>query len=352
MDSQIWHDYCVAAPPQPPPVLTVKQWAALTDQDFGLQIEMLEQWLGYVYIETPELAAITRTMTRTVRANAYSPPGAKNIVALSGRNLAGKSTLAKRWARSIYRELITGSPLDDRGRPVRRPARGWEVDFCPVVFLNMGAGAKMAAFDGLILSFFGLPTDGRVRELTASAVRAIQRHRTKVLVIDDAHFIKTVCKDARDVLDHIKKINTEIGEVGATLVLVGADLTDNALAHDPQIAGRMKLRAFPQYEIDTAEEQCAWQGIVRDLEDQVLPLLPAGKPGMLFTELAGELWCRTQGYLGDLRELVCEATILAAEDRSHRIQRKHLDMVGLSVRAELVEKTSNSPSRRRRKAKV
>ena len=39
----------------------------------------------------------------------------------------------------------------------------------------------------------------RVRELTASAVRAIQRHRTKVLVIDDAHFIKTVCKDARDI---------------------------------------------------------------------------------------------------------------------------------------------------------
>lgn len=351
MDSQIWHDYCVAAPPQPPPVLTVKQWAALTDDDYKLQIERLEQWLGYVYIDTPELTAITDTMTRTVRANAYSPPGAKNIVAVSGRNLAGKSTLAKRWARGMYRELIKDSPLDDRGRPVRRPTHGWEVDFCPVVFLNMGAGAKMAAFDRLLLSFFGLPTDGVVGELTVSAVKAIQRHRTKVLLIDDAHFIKTVCKDARDVLDHIKKINTEIGEVGATLVLVGADLTEKALAHDPQIAGRMKLRAFPQYEIDKAEEQCTWQRIVRDLENQVLQHLPAGKPGMLFTELAGELWCRTQGYLGDLRELVCEATLLATKDRSHRIHRKHLDMVELSFRAELEEKTPKVSSGRRRKAK-
>ena len=350
MDSQIWHNYCVSAPPMSPLILTVKQWAALSDLDYELQSEALEQWLGHVYIDTPELKAITHTMTRTVRANAFSPPGAKNIVALSGRNLAGKSTLAKRWARSIYRDSIKDSPLDDRGRPVGRPARGWEVDFCPVVFLNMGAGAKMAAFDGLILSFFGLPTDGRVRELTASAVKAIQRHRTKVLVIDDAHFIKTVCKDARDVLDHIKKINTEIGEVGATLVLVGADLTDNALAQDPQIAGRLKLRVFPEYEIDRAEEQCAWQRIVRDLENQVLPHLPAGKPGMLFTELAGELWCRTQGYLGDLRELVCEATILATQDRSHRIQRKHLDMIDLSVRAELEEKNSSSGRRRKRKA--
>jgi hypothetical protein len=352
MDSQIWHDYCVAAPPQPPAILTVKQWAALTREDFELQMQTLEQWLGHVYVDTPELTAITRTMTRTVRSNAYSPPGAKNIIALSGRNLAGKSTLAKRWARDIYRDLITDSPVDDRGRPIRRPTHGWEVDFCPVVFLNMGAGAKMAAFDGLILSFFGLPTSGLVRELTASAVRAIQRHRTKVLVIDDAHFIKTVCKDARDVLDHIKKINTEIGEVGATLVLVGADLTDNALAHDPQIAGRMKLRAFPEYEIDSADHQSAWQRIVRDLENQVLPHLPAGKPGMLFTELAGELWYRTQGYLGDLRELVCDATLLATEDRSHRIQRKHLDMVDLSVRAELEEKTSRSSSGRRRRAKL
>ena len=352
MDSQIWHNYCVSAPPMSPLILTVKQWAALSDLDYELQSEALEQWLGHVYIDTPELKAITHTMTRTVRANAFSPPGAKNIVALSGRNLAGKSTLAKRWARSIYRDSIKDSPLDDRGRPVGRPARGWEVDFCPVVFLNMGAGAKMAAFDRLILSFFGLPTDGRVSELTASAVKAIQRHRTKVLVIDDAHFIKTVCKDARDVLDHIKKINTEIGEVGATLVLVGADLTDNALAQDPQIAGRLKLRVFPEYEIDRAEEQCAWQRIVRDLENQVLPHLPAGKPGMLFTELAGELWCRTQGYLGDLRELVCEATILATQDRSHRIQRKHLDMIDLSVRAELEEKNPKSSSGRRRKRKA
>lgn len=351
MDSQIWHDYCVAAPPQPPPILTVKQWGALSDEDREIQLEKLEQWLGHVYMDTPELNAITRTMTRTVRANAYSPPGAKHILALSGRNLAGKSTLAKRWGRCIYLELIKDSLLDDRHRPVYRSAEGWELDYCPVVYINMASGAKMAAFDALILSFFGLPTDGLTRELTASAVRAIQRHRTKVLVVDDAHFIKTVCRDARDVLDHIKKINTEIGEVGATLMLVGADLPDNALATDPQIAGRLKLRTLPEYGTVSAAEQRAWQRIVLDLEEQVLPHLPRGKPGMLFTELAGELWHRTQGYLGDLRELVCEATLLATEDKSHRIQRKHLNAVQLSVRAEVEEKNPKPKSGPEPKAK-
>jgi hypothetical protein len=113
----------------------------------------------------------------------------------------------------------------------------------------------------------------------------------------------------------------------------------------------MKLRAFPEYEAESAEEQSTWQRIVMDLEDQVLPYLPAGKPGMLSIDLAGELWFRTQGYLGELRELVCESTILATEDRSHRIQRKHLDAVDLSVRAELGQKTPKPSSGRRLQAK-
>jgi hypothetical protein len=37
------------------------------------------------------------------------------------------------------------------------------------------------------------------------------------------------------------------------------------------------------------------QGIVRQLEKRVLAHLPAGKRGMLFTQLDGELWLRKQG---------------------------------------------------------
>ena len=90
----------------------------------------------------------------------------------------------------------------------------------------------------------------------------------------------------------------------------------------PADCGPNETPRLPQYEIDTAEEQCAWQRIVRDLEDQVLPFLLAGKPGMLFTELAGELWCRTQGYLGDGENSSVRQRFSPTEDR-HRIQRKH-----------------------------
>jgi len=351
VDSQTWHDYCVSVPPPPPAALTAKQWHALSDDDYVMQLEKLEQWLGSLYMQTPELTAITDSMTRTVRANLYSPPGAKNIVALTGRNLAGKSTLAKRWARTLYREVTKDSRLDDRGRPVYCPREGWEADLCPVVFVDMDGGARIAVLDGLLLDFFGLPGGGPVRTLFPSALQAIQRHKVKVLIIDDAHFIKTAYKDARDVLDHIKKINTEIGELGATLVLVGADLAEHDVARDPQIAGRMRFRSFPEYECESSSDQQAWQRILHNLEGRLLPYLPAGKPGMLSMNLAGELWCRTQGYLGDLKDLVCQATVLATQDQDHRISRKHLDAAELSLRAEL-EEMENTPSGRRRRVKI
>jgi hypothetical protein len=73
---------------------------------------------------------------------------------------------------------------------------------------------------------------------------------------------------------------------------------------------------------------------VRELEDKVLPHLPNGKRGMLFMQLAGELHYRTQGFLGDLTELVADATLAAVADGSYAIAPRHLDGVVLAERAE------------------
>ncbi len=152
--------------------------------------------------------------------------------------------------------------------------------------------------------------------------------------VDDAHLLKTDWKGGRDVLDHVKHINTELGEIGATLILIGANLEDGDLVNDPQIAGRLDLQKFPRYGIDTVAEMRTWQGIVRRLEILVLDHLPAGKPGMLYLQLPGELWHRTQGYLGDLTHLVSQATLAARNDGAHRILPRHLNKVKLSERAE------------------
>ena len=71
---------------------------------------------------------------------------------------------------------------------------------------------------------------------------------------------------------------------------------------------------------------------------------------MLFLELAGELWLRTQGFLGDLKTLVGEAVVAASEDGTHRILREHLNRIELCARAEGTRRELAQPRRRRERA--
>lgn len=334
MDAQGWHDYCTSPAIEEPAPLAKAQWKALKPNARSAHINRLRPWLEHLYIETTELTEITDAVSRTVLRNAQSPPGAKRIFALTGPNLIGKSTLMMRWARSQYTQWTASAERDERGRPVYFPTDDSEADLCPVAWIQVPAQANINTVNTQMLDFYGLPTVGRTRDLTARAIRAAQQHRTRVLIFDDVHLLYTDWKGGRFVLDHLKHINTELGLTGATLILVGANLSGSDLVSDPQIAGRLTLSEIPKYEIDTVSNQQSWQRIVRQLEGHVLRHLTMGEPGMLFLQLAGELWFRTQGYLGDVTDLVSQATTAAINDGSHRILRRHLNSVELSVRAE------------------
>lgn len=336
MDSQLWHEYCAHEEPHEPEPLTASQWNKLNGNEREDRIDRLSCWLANVFVPTPEADTISAKMTKAVAHNAYSPPGAKRLQALTGRNFVGKSTLMMRWARERYREWTSGSETDEYGRPIFRLSAGCEADLCPVVWIDLRAAATIKDVAGEVLDFFGLPSDGATRRVSEEAINAIHRHKARVVIIDDVHLLKTNWKGGRDVLDYVKHLNTRLGKLGVSLILVGANLGGGDLANDPQIASRLRLvhlYASPR-EVHVTEEMRAWQIIVRHLENRILPHLPRGRPEMLFTKLAQELHDRTQGYLGDVTELVAEATIEAIRDGTYRIQRKHLDRVELSKRAE------------------
>ncbi|WP_235682761.1 TniB family NTP-binding protein [Mycolicibacterium alvei] len=328
----------------------MKQWNQLSDGERARHIEQLASWLGHLYVQTPELTGITDAMTAMVGTNTQSPPGAKDIGLLTGKNTVGKSTLMKKWAKRNYRDWTRSAELDRRGRPVWYPTLGTEADLNPVVWINLPPGAMIKEVDAEILEFFGLPAEGVRRKLTNSVVRAAEQHRVRVLVVDDTQFLKTNWKGGRDVLDHVKHINTELGEIGASVILIGADLENSDLVTDPQIAGRLKMFRFPRYTIDDLDEQRVWQQILRDIENTLLAHLPAAEPGVLFLKLAGELWHRTQGFLGDLTKLISGATLAATLDGSHTIELRHLNAVALSKRAELEHnaQAQSAPQRRAR----
>jgi hypothetical protein len=350
VDAQRWHEICSEESPEEPPRLTAAQWRTLPEAERNTHIDQLDRWLNRIYLETDKLTAIAAAMTNTVKTNTRRPPGAREIIGLTGPNLIGKSTFMMRWGRTQYREWTRGAHIDKRGRPVFFPAPGYEADLCPVGWINLPAGASSSDVDRKILEHFGLAEEGRVRGFTNQAIGAARRHRVQALIIDDVHLLKTDCRTGRVALDHLKHLNTELGYIDATLVLVGANLGGGDLVNDPQIAGRLKIHTCVPHAVDNEDEMRRWQGIVYQLERRILPHLPAGKPGMLYTKLAGELWYRTYGYLGDLKQVVCEATLAATRDGTHRIMAEHLDGVELTERVKrehIAEKAAQRRSKTR-----
>lgn len=355
MDSLSWHHHCVSADVAEPKALTLRQWNKLTDAQRTKHIECLEAWRARLFVLTDELKEICEVLSETVNENRRTRPGAKQIVVVTGVNLSGKSTLMTYWARLCYLDLIAASDVDDRGLPVIYPTDDSDADYCPVVWVDLPPKAQINSTCFVVLECYSPYLASDLKNLPSAVTRAAKQHQTQVMIFDDVHLLWTDWKGGRGVLDLVKVINTGLGRLdwGATLVLVGANLGDSDLVRDPQIEGRLTLREVPTYGVDENSSHAdfqRWQRVVRQLEQMVLPHLPAGKPGMLYMDLVGPLADRTQGYLGDLVQLVGKAMIVASKDGAHRILKKHLDCVELSERAQ-TEYQKLLAARRRRSGK-
>lgn len=330
MDADTWHHWCSDPMVEAPPVLSLYRWKHLSPDEWEAHTDHLYRYLHQMYLATAEWAAVSRAITKRVRDNAAEPFGTKDIIGLTGPNLIGKSTLMTRWGRDQYNLWTRDADRDERGRPVLHPNAYTEVDLCSLIWIDLRDMARNSTMDREFLSFLNLPPSGNNDAISIQTTNAFKRHGTLAVIVDDTHLAWLDSRYGRQILDHIKYLNTQLGQIGATLILIGANLEDLELVHDPQIRGRLQLLALRPYTVASEAQQARWQRAVKQIEDLVLPYLPAGKPGMLYLQFPGELWHRTNGFVGHMTKLVVEATLAATHDGTHRITRRHLDDIVLS----------------------
>ncbi|MEI6621227.1 MAG: AAA family ATPase [Actinomycetes bacterium] len=310
----------------------------MTKVEVGSYVLALNTWLGSVPMPMPEIDSVRSVMTEVTTRNRLSLPGAKTILCLEGPNGVGKSTVTKYASASLYRQWITSVELGPDGLPEWRPhPRMSGAGFAPVVSVNLPSKAEITKVNRQILRFLNIKTAGTADELTTRVIDAIWRHGIRLLVIDDAHFLTTHLLTGRIVLDHIKHLVTELGEYGATLMIVGANLQKGLIVSDPQIACRLRLVSMNPIGTDTTEECREWQAQLARFEDRLLAYLPKQARGDFTDLLAPAIWRRAQGHVGETAELMCEATYLAIQDGSLRITGDHLTQVPLSERAREAE---------------
>lgn len=334
MHARLWHRECLTPPVLEPAALLPGAIPTMSREDRASYADSVRRWLRSKSIVTPDLHHLADLLTDTEEANRQSPPGAKKILVVSGPNGAGKSTAIRKWANNRYRGWIREhTDRDLEGVPFWRPAEFTECDILPVCWVNLHSAARIKDLNSQILSFLGLPPDGVTRAQTGRVSRSFDRHKIRLLVIDDVHLLKTSEKIGREVLDHLKHLNTELGELGGTVLLVGANLDGSELLTDPQIAARLDLHHLDPYPVSTATERRRWQLLLKSMEIELAPYLPNSQPGMLHDQFAGELWKRTQGYLGDLSTILAEATYAAIVDGTFSLTKSHLAVARLSSRA-------------------
>lgn len=351
MDARMWHRQALTENRPLPTPLALKELDTRPAPDQDAYSSELSAALLSILAPSVMTQRATKRLTALVIRNDLRPPGAKSVIGVNAPFAIGKSTFVKTWAHQKYRDRVGQATQD--ALPTWSAQPEVTADWVPQIYITLRAASKIKDLNAAILAFLGYPSEGLVRVTTTRVVKVLATHGVQLLIVDDAHMLKTTHADGRDVLDYLKFLNTELGELGGTMILVGAHLEGGPLYQDPQIVGRLDKISFGPYEITTPAGRRDWQQFLFGLEELCIPYVDTLASGIFAREHAGLIWRRTQGYVSDTVTLLVRASLNAFED-DEALTRHSLEKVPLSARAaaaeaDMVTSASGASSRRTRK---
>lgn len=322
------HQKAFESPRPAPRHLAWDECRALSAGERRQRAEDVLLWLRAQYIPSARDEEVMSGLEDLIHRNLVSPLGTTDLAIVTGDNVLGKSTLIERAAAMWHREAV-GDDCDPLVLPSWVSPAGVTAHYEPVVALSLRGGATTRVFLDSLAEAMDYPRTARV-----SPARLFFDHGTRILVVDDVHFLIKSEKKGEAVLQEIKYICTALGELGGTVILVGANLDDHPLMEDPQVTGRSQPPfRFTPYRLDTEEQMRSWIALLKEIERLISPYLPAGHPGMIFKEAAGLTHQRSRGRMRDLVHLIFGAVEAAIRDGSFQVTTGHLMAVPLSERS-------------------
>lgn len=332
MDAHDWHRQATTPAPDWPDPLSLTEYESLSQASREDYFRRLTVAVNATIVISKPMGAVNAHLDDIVETNRLRPPGAMPMVAVTAPFSAGKSTLLKQWGFGVHR-CVLGDQVKE-ARPTWSPQPGVIADWVPVVYVTLMASSSIKEINALILLYLGYPPEGLARTTTTRVLHALRMHGVQVVILDDAHMLRSTNAQGRAVLDYIKFLNTELGEVNnGTVILVGANLHSTAILDDPQIRARLTTMTVDAFQISTIEKKAAWQDLLATAANRPLQHLPDAAPDLFVTRLAQHIWQRTQGFVGEVAKLVAGSVLDAVHDRRSVITHDDLDAVKLSERS-------------------
>lgn len=190
--------------------------------------------------------------------------------------------------------------------------------------MPLSAGVTLKGLNQQLLRFYGHPAADRATtsRLGSLAVDCVSSCATRLIVIDDLHFVDFKHRNGIDVSNHLKGL---ANEMAVTFIYVGVKLAEKrffdegmlgeqaAYAQTSRRATRCPVAPFA---IDSDTGLRSWILVLQALESHIK--LADAHPGML-AEHAKQLHRRTQGHIASLTNLIDRVCYLAMKNGTETI---------------------------------
>jgi len=329
-----WLEY-VQAPPRTPPdrldrhALARLGPAARGDYDLARRV-----WHANIGpLKTPQMAAVHEDLQEIIDSNMHDGDKVKGAAAIDAFPGLGKTTTALTFARQFHRR--------EAGEPGSLTPDGNE--HLPVCRVSLAAGTTIKALNQAILGFYAHPATGRYSksttgQLASQALDCILSCATRLVVVDDVHFLDMRRRDGIEVSNHLKWLASEFP---VTFLFAGVSLRERGLMSEgmtaaeqasAQTARRWTRLTLDPFTISDEPGRRQWRSLLLAVEKHLI--LADAHPGMLADDLAGYLFARTTGHIGSLMTLVNRGARRAVRHGGEALTAELLDTVKIDEAAE------------------
>ncbi len=319
-----WIERVQAPPRLDPPLLTPHRYKALRPQDmrrYDAARGVHHANLGP--FSTPQMKTIIGELHEIVDANRQDGDKIKSSGVLDSLPGLGKTTLVLHLATEFHRNEI-----ELKGD---RTNKGHER--IPVAYISLTANTTMRTLNAMLCTFYGHPgtQSGNAQLLADRATTCVRECETRVIVIDDVHFLDMNRRTDREVANHFKWLATQFP---VTFIFVGVGLEQRRLLSEglilsdvglSQTARRWTKFELAPFELRSAGGRKTWRNLLLGIEGNIR--LTCAWEGMLADDLSDYLFERSTGYFVSLMTLIDRGCVRAIRSGEEKLTEKLLDEI-------------------------
>jgi hypothetical protein len=297
----------------------------------NLTLSRKEDWRRMV--EAPpriELGQLHEDLWDIVDSNLQDADKAKGAIAVDAFPGLGKTTSVLAFAKLFHQREIA-----EEGAYTEDGHERW-----PVCRVGLTGNTGMKDFNRAMLEFYGHPgaERGTTTQLAHRALDCVLSCHTRLLVVDDLHFLKWRNPNSVEVSNHFKYIANEfpvtllfvgVGLAARGLFSEGHDYTDAVLA---QTGRRTTPLGMAPFLIDTEAGRQDWRRLLLAVEQRLV--LAHKQPGTVAEDLCDYLFARSTGHIGSLMTLINRGCQRAIRTGKERLTVELLDRVKIDASAE------------------